>query len=331
MLAAAAAAGIHYLVSDTSQPGYNNPSFNEGIPSTLQAGLLLIPRRPTDLYYSVSTPAQWVAEYNTRNSTNLDYPTLIDKVSTTLLGYLLRGENDPWMFHQADTRDNGGGHSLLSDLLDAAFDKYAALMTVPIVSPTMDVLGARVAARAQFDTSGASATIAADGSVTVHVATNAATVPVTGLCSPGAESYAGDSISYVAVTPGADVTVPAGSCNPGVVMPADAGAAPPPDGRRRAAATTADAGAVKQPDGGAGIPDAAPPPIGDGRRAPSTAPTPSSASPSSRTRPPASGCACTASGPASRWSWLPAAALLMALLLPPPAALTTVCGGARVD
>ncbi|MES1209898.1 MAG: polysaccharide deacetylase family protein, partial [Pseudomonadota bacterium] len=226
VLGAAAAAGVRYLVSDSSQPGQNNPSFNEGIASPLQAGILLIPRRPTDLYYSVSTPAQWVAEYNTRNSATLDYPTLVDKVSTTLLGYLLRGENDPWMFHQADTRDNGGGHSLLSDLLDATFDKYAALVTVPIVSPTMDALGARVAARMQLDTAGASATIAADGSVTVHVATNAATVPVTGVCSTGAESYAGDWISYVAVTPGADVTVAAGSCNPGATTPPDAGAPP---------------------------------------------------------------------------------------------------------
>jgi MYXO-CTERM domain-containing protein len=313
VLAAAAATGIRYLVSDTSQPGYNNPSFNEGIPSTLQAGLLLIPRRPTDLYYSVSTPAQWVAEYNTRNNTTLDYPTLIDKVSTTLLGYLLRGENDPWMFHQADTRDNGGGHSLLSDLLDAAFDKYAALMTVPIVSPTMDVLGARVAARAQFDTSGASATIAADGSVTVHVATNAATVPVTGLCSPAAESYAGDSISYVAVMPGADVTVPAG-CNPGVVMPADAGAAPP---RMDAGAppTMVDAGAVGQPDTGADTPDAALPPMGTADAAVDGADPIVGVSVVPHA-PPADGCACTASAPPPRWSWVTAAALLMALLLP---------------
>ncbi|HSS40295.1 MAG TPA: polysaccharide deacetylase family protein, partial [Polyangia bacterium] len=315
VLAAAAAAGIHYLVSDTSQPGYNNPSYNEGIASTLQAGILLIPRRPTDLYYSVSTPAQWVAEYNTRNSTNLDYPTLVDKVSTTLLGYLLRGENDPWMFHQADTRDNGGGHSLLSDLLDATFDKYAALMTVPIVSPTMDALGARVAARMQFDTAGASATIAADGSVTVHVATNAATVPITGLCSAGAESYAGDSISYVAATPGADVTV-ANSCNPGTPAPVDAGAPPRVDAG--AAVATPDAGHVTRPDGGAGMADAAPPPTGTVDAAVVDArvdgPDPIVGVSVVSHAPPASGCTCATGGGRPPRGSVPATALLLALL-----------------
>ncbi len=223
MLSAAAAAGIKYLVSDTSQPGQNNPSYNEGIVSTLQPGILVIPRRPTDLYYNVSTPAQWVNEYDVRENTTADYAAIVDHVSNTLLGYMLQTQNDPWMFHQADTRDYGGGHSILSDLLDAAFDKYAALMTVPVYSPTMDELGQRVAARDSYDTAGASATIAADGSVTIHVANNAATVPVTGLCTPAAESYAGDRISYVDVSPGADVTVAPGCSGAPPAATVDAG------------------------------------------------------------------------------------------------------------
>ncbi|HVT08800.1 MAG TPA: polysaccharide deacetylase family protein [Polyangia bacterium] len=310
VLAAAAAAGIHDLVSDTSQPGYDNPSFNEGIPSMLQPGILLIPRRPTELYYSVSTTAQWVAEYNARHSANLDYPALIDKVSNTLLGYLLRGENDPWMFHQANTRDNGGGHSLLSDLLDAAFDKYAALMTVPVVSPTMDALGARVAARAQFDSAGASATIADDGSVTVHVATNAATVPVTGLCAPGAESYAGDSISYVAATPGADVTIAAGSCGGGMATRADAGTPPRSD-----AGVSAGRGA--QPDGSPGRPDsdAGPPIVADAGVDGADPIVGVSVVPHA---PPPGGCGCATGGPGGRRpSWVAAAALLLGLLVRP--------------
>jgi MYXO-CTERM domain-containing protein len=323
VLAAAAATGIRYLVSDSSQPGYNNPSFNEGIASTLQPGLLLIPRRPTDLYYSVSTPAQWVAEYNARNSATIDYPTLVDKVSTTLLGYLLRGENDPWMFHQADTQDNGGGHSLLSDLLDATFDKYAALVTVPIVSPTMNELGARVAARMQFDTAGASATIAPDGSVTIHVANNAATVPVTGLCSPGAESYAGDWISTVAIAPGADVTVAASACNPGGIAPSDAGPPPAADaggpGGKPDAGHAADAGQVARPDGGTGAPDGGAPPVDarpvDVGDAGLDGPDPIVGVSVVSHAAPDAGCACAAGGRPARWSWGPAAALMLGLLL----------------
>ena len=76
----------------------------------------------------------------------------------------MRGENDPWMFHQANIRDIGGGESLLSDLLDATLDKYAARATFPVVSPTMDELAAKVKARMELDASGVSATIEPGGS-----------------------------------------------------------------------------------------------------------------------------------------------------------------------
>ena len=68
----------------------------------------------------------------------------------------MRGENDPWMFHQANLRDNGGGKSLLTDLLDAVLDKYAARSTFPIVSPTMEDLAATVKARMSLNASGVS-------------------------------------------------------------------------------------------------------------------------------------------------------------------------------
>jgi hypothetical protein len=264
MLSAAVAAGIRYLVSDTSQPGQNNPSYNQGIVNMFQPSILVIPRRPTDLYFNVSTPPQWESEYKVLASKSLDYATIIDQVSSTLVGYLLQYQNDPWMFHQANTRDYGGGHSMLSDLLDATFNKYAALMTVPVYSPTMDELGQRVAERDSYDTAGASATIAPNGSVTIHVANNAAKVPVTGLCTPAAESYAGDQISYVDVMPGADVTVARSGCPgaPAVATP-DPGAPDPashPAAGAPAPGSRDDAGIVTvRPTGDAGQIDAATP------------------------------------------------------------------------
>ena len=55
---------------------------------------------------------------------------MIGSASNGLQRYLLEGNNDPWMFHQANTRDyDGAGHSLFSDLLDAAFAKYEAAAT----------------------------------------------------------------------------------------------------------------------------------------------------------------------------------------------------------
>ena len=47
----------------------------------------------------------------------------------------MRGETDPWMFHQANLRDLGGGQSLITAFLDAVLAKYSARATFPIVEP----------------------------------------------------------------------------------------------------------------------------------------------------------------------------------------------------
>ena len=56
-------AGITQIVSDTSQPGQNNPSPNAGILNALQPTVLEIPRIPSELYYNVSQPSEWIPEY----------------------------------------------------------------------------------------------------------------------------------------------------------------------------------------------------------------------------------------------------------------------------
>jgi MYXO-CTERM domain-containing protein len=210
-------AGIRQLVSDTSEPGQDNPSPNAGLWNALQPSVLEIPRIPTNLDYDVSQPAEWIPEYEatvTKGAT-IDYPAMIDQTSDNLLRDLLNGNNDPWMFHQANTRDyDGAGHSLLSDLLTATFDKYAAVATLPIVSPTMDDLAARVMNRMTLDASGVVATIRPGTSLTISV-TAAATVPVTGLCVPGAESYGGQTISYLSLAAGQSITLSLADCNPG--------------------------------------------------------------------------------------------------------------------
>jgi hypothetical protein len=146
------------------------------------------------------------------------------------------------MFHQANTRDyDGAGHSLLSDLLDDAFAKYAAVMTFPIVSPTMDDLAGRVRDRMALDASGVVATIGGGG-LTVTV-THAATIPVTGLCTPGAERYGGQSISYLVLADGQTATYALGGCS---------GATDPGGGGSNGTIGSAGGdGAAGTPDGGA--------------------------------------------------------------------------------
>ncbi|MES1206990.1 MAG: MYXO-CTERM sorting domain-containing protein, partial [Pseudomonadota bacterium] len=185
--------------------------------NALQPTVLELPRVPTNIGFDTSQPAELIAEYQVDVSKGVpvDYATVIDQSSTPLLRQLLNGSNDPWMFHQANTRDyDGRGHSLLSDLLDATLAKYAAAATFPILSPTMDELAQRVAARTELEGAGLTATIDPGVSITLAVA-SAATVPVTGLCTPAAEQYGGQTISRVALNAGQSVTLALTGCNVG--------------------------------------------------------------------------------------------------------------------
>ena len=80
--------GIRYVVGDTSVQGYDNPSPNAGIYNPLQPQILMIPRRPTNLFYNVSTPDQWVAEYNDIYRSfwgrDLSYAEILDHESDVL-------------------------------------------------------------------------------------------------------------------------------------------------------------------------------------------------------------------------------------------------------
>jgi hypothetical protein len=240
--------GIQQIVSDTSVQGENNPSPNAGIWNALQPSVLEIPRKPTNLFFNVSQPAEWIPEYEVLESVaSIDYPTIQGAQSDELFRLMLNGSNDPWMFHQANTRDyDGAGHSLLSDLLDQTFAKYAAVMSFPIVSPTMDDLAGRVRNRMALDASGVVATIGSGG-LTITVA-HAATVPVTGLCTPGAESYAGQTISYLALADGQTASYALTACS-GATGGTDPGGAGGGATGSTGGGGSADAGAT--PDGAA--------------------------------------------------------------------------------
>ncbi len=210
-LRAASDNGIRYLVTDTSIPDYNNPSPNAGIYNSLQPDILLIPRRPTNLFYNVSTPDAWVAEYNCLYAShwgrNLNYREILDKESDTLLTYLIQGDIDPWMFHAENLHAYDGIHTLLGDLLDQTLQKYAQYYTLPIQFHTMDKLGQKVAARMQYNNAGVTASTVPGISITL-TAQKAATVPVTGLKTDGAETYGGQAISYITLAAGQSVTLP---------------------------------------------------------------------------------------------------------------------------
>ena len=200
--------GVRYLVTDTSRPGYSNPTPNTGIVNLLQPSILMIPRHPNNLFFNVSTPDEWAAEYACiYPDLSYPYPQILDNISDTFVANLLKGDIDPEMFHQPNLRAYDGTHSLLGDLTDATITKYSNLVTLPILSPTEDAIGAKMANRAQYNAAGVSASFIPHQRIMI-TAQQAATVPVTGLPSAQAENYGGQSISYIDVAAGETVIMP---------------------------------------------------------------------------------------------------------------------------
>lgn len=209
-MAAAYDAGVRYVVSDTSRPGMDNPSPNAGLANWEEPGIFMIPRRPNNLYYNVTTRTQWRNEYNSIYRTywgrDLTIAEIIDKESDVLLQYLLRGEMDPWMFHQANLRAYDGVHTLLGDLLDAALAKYEAIFLLPVLSPTMRSLGQTMEERTQYNRAGVTASFVRGDSIRLTTV-EAAVVPVTGLGGLDAEEYGGQFVTRVSLEAGETITL----------------------------------------------------------------------------------------------------------------------------
>jgi len=212
VMQAAKDVGVKYIVSDTSRAGWDNPRPNIGIYSALQPSILFVPRRPTNLFFNVSVPTRWVNEYNSIYAShwgrNLSYAEVLDKESQFLLFYMLRGDIDPQMYHQANMRLYDGAHSLLSDLHDLALQKLRRYSNLPMESPDLVRVGTKMANTMARNASGVSATLRPGVSVTL-TSPAALHVVVSGVCQLlGSEVYGGKCITGVDVPAGGTVTMP---------------------------------------------------------------------------------------------------------------------------
>ncbi|MFN3431017.1 MAG: hypothetical protein ACK46X_13815 [Candidatus Sericytochromatia bacterium] len=203
--------GVRFMVSDTSRPNQNNPVPNHGIHNPHQPSILMIPRYPNNLFYNVSTPEEWAGEYNSFHrgywGRDLTYAEILDKESDVLVRYLLKGDMNPLMFHQPNLRAYDGRRTLLGDLIDATVAKYERLYNLPILSPTQDELGRRMANRMRAATAGVVATLRPGQSIT-FTAQRDASVTVTGLKTDKAVQYGGQPISTVSIRAGQALTLP---------------------------------------------------------------------------------------------------------------------------
>jgi FlgD Ig-like domain len=207
-------AGIRYLVTDTSRPGMDNPTPQAGIVNVYQPSILMVPRRPVNLFYNVSTPTEWTNEYNFLYHNfwgrDLSYAEIVDKESDVLLQYLLRGEIDPWMFHQSNLRAYDAVHTLLGDLLDKTVTKYRALFNLPIRNLDLVAMGQWTQNRMDYNAAGVQCSFVPSQGTITFSASRPCVVAVTGLCSSSSENYGGQCISHIAVAAGQTVTMNAG-------------------------------------------------------------------------------------------------------------------------
>lgn len=228
---AIADSGIRVVVSDSSKtaevlaalyPGETRqpqdpPAPNQGRFNALEPSILMLPRRPNNLFFNVATPEAWVHEYNCLYGADgrvpppagwgrdLDYEEMLEHESQVLVRYLLRGELYPWMFHQANLHAYDGTHSLLSDLLDRTLQLYQRYMRLPISSPSQDQLGADLLQRMLLASTPLTATLQIDaqgGQRLELVADGALSVPVTGLALPDAVDDGAGPVGLVALQPG---------------------------------------------------------------------------------------------------------------------------------
>ncbi len=211
--------GIRYILSDTSRSGWNNPSPNAGLYSTIEPSILIIPRRPTNLYFNVSTPAEWTSEYNHFYAPGglfptwdhaLSYSEVLDKESEMWLRYLLKYDLDPLMFHQSNLRSYNGTNSMLGDLINATLTKFNNMYKLLILSPSQHDAGVLMAARMAYDASGVSGRIVLGTTNSVALKTvNAVSVPLTGITyGASTESYGGQTISTISLGANGAATIP---------------------------------------------------------------------------------------------------------------------------
>lgn len=195
-LSAAAECGIRFLVCDTSRPGWNNPAPNTPIRSSVEPAITMIPRHPNNLFYDVATPEAWQEQYNQTYRSfwqrDLSIGEIVRLEANQILLYLLRGDHDPLMFHQANLRAYDGEHSLLTDLLDevlALYNEYCG--DLPICNLSMAAAGDLMVKRAACNEARIDASLIA-GSGLVLLADRDVATPLTGVRVHGASQPCGE-------------------------------------------------------------------------------------------------------------------------------------------
>lgn len=233
MLRAASDAGVRYVHGNMSFDSHRPGCFNCGIYHPLQPDLLVVPDWPTNVAFEAATPDEQTRLYNLLYGENgsseynlghdADYDEIIDREADVALNHIASGSAYAHTLHQGNLHIYSPGKSLTFDWLDALFDKYDSLYSVPLKTPDWQSLARYVEDRnshfAELDaksdavwntvTNEVIYTPGADSSVFF---TGLETRPATAAEQDGAdaaERYGSDWIAKVGMTTGETVTLKA--------------------------------------------------------------------------------------------------------------------------
>lgn len=207
---------IKNVVGDNTRPVLMNQQ-NEFWPlistvaSNGYAGLNIIPRWATTIYYNCDLPACTTAEWIATSGGSGDFTALLNDARTTNVRHLLGLHHDPFMFHQANLRQTDvasstvgsqtGKLSLLMIWVETVTQELTRLTTWPVVTLKHDDIAAQFTNRMALDGCNAnlSYTYSTDGKhitgVTVTANGNTCSVPVP-VTFPGPVTTSSSGVTY---------------------------------------------------------------------------------------------------------------------------------------
>jgi hypothetical protein len=216
--------GISNMVGDTSRaelkPAHDYRGRYTTVAENGVAGLLIIPRNATEIYYDASIPEELTSEYNFRYRSywrrNLTLSEIMDQEARRVGRQLLSYQPAPHMLHQANLRlvtglkGNLSGRanvSVAGAWAESVLKEYLKFGTLPVRSLKGDAVADDIRRRMDFEDCGFSGTLvyrAGKATDFTGVSSGSCRVAITGLLASqidlsnsqgyaGAESYGPDS------------------------------------------------------------------------------------------------------------------------------------------
>lgn len=206
--------GLQYVVGDNTRPPLKNPNskFHPLISSVANngyAGLVIIPRYATTIYYNCDKPQCTTQEWIDTSGGSGTFTDLLNDARATNTRYLLGLQADPYMFHQANLRQTDlptstvgsqtGKFSILMSWVETVAQEMYRLTNWPIRSLKHDDIGKYFVDRMTLDACNPKLvyTTASNGgsisSVTVTTNGNSCGVPVPVTIPAGSATSSGGS------------------------------------------------------------------------------------------------------------------------------------------